>query len=70
MDEKQMLLIAVAEAFEWLEAHVLAAPCDPEYARTIHYAGIDVLDILRGEWDRPDQESSWAAEADDQRPAE
>ena len=81
MDKPQVTLTEVAAAFERLVAHVLASACDTEYAQTIHFAGIDVLDILRGEWERPTvgeisawptarQESSDEGRfvADDQRP--
>lgn len=75
MDKNQVTLTEVAAAFERLVAHVLASACDTEYARTIHFAGVDVLDILRGEWDRPTvvDISAWPAArqdlgADDKRP--
>ena len=66
MDE-MVSLLEVSAAFDRLVAHVLASSCAPEYAQTIYFAGIDVLDILRGEWDRPSAAdiSLWPVETQD-----
>jgi hypothetical protein len=49
MDERNLALVAAA--FERLLDKVWKSGCDTEYGRTIYFAQVDVLAILRGEWD-------------------
>lgn len=51
MDERDLEMVSAA--FERLLATVAESDCAAEYVQTIYFAKVDVLAILRGEWDAP-----------------
>lgn len=49
MNEKMVTIDQVGAAFETL-LEVVGRECDTETTRTVHFARVDVLAILSGEW--------------------
>lgn len=50
MSERLVTIDEVGAAFETL-LEVVGRECDAKTVRTVHFTGVDVLQILRGEWE-------------------